>query len=144
MTEENNTQETKGFTPVPYGEYPAKLKEASVVPFKNGNGRKIAMKFEIETDDGPRLVFHDMTDKNKKSKKAEEYGRRGADMFLKAIGLENGLEDVDHDIQAVMDYTDTPLVLAVTVKKGGEEYINKDGEKAVTKDRNIVVAFKRA
>jgi len=103
---ENNKKEFKA---VQSGEYVGVLKEASLEKMKNGNGKRIAMRFEIDVQGEKRLVFHDLTTQHKTSDKAVEIGRKGAELFLKAVGVEDGLEGVGDDMTAVMDYTDTPL-----------------------------------
>lgn len=132
----------KEFKPVESGEYVGVLKEAKLEPMKNGNGKRISMKLEIEVDGEKKLVFHDLTTSHKTSKKAVEIGRKGADLYLKAVGVEDGLEGVGDDMTAVMDYQDTSLIIYVGMDKP-REYIDKaSGETRVSKARNKVLTFK--
>lgn len=131
----------KEFLPIESGEYIGVLKEANMEPMKNGNGKRITMKFEVEVGEEKRLVFHDLTYSHKKSAKAVEFGRKGADIFLKAVGVEEGLEGVGDDMTAVMDYVDTPLVIYVG-QDAPREYVDAEGVTRTTKARNKVLTFK--
>ena len=135
---ENNKKEFKA---VQSGEYVGVLKEASLEKMKNGNGKRIAMRFEIDVQGEKRLVFHDLTTQHKTSDKAVEIGRKGAELFLKAVGVEDGLEGVGDDMTAVMDYTDTPLVIYVGQDKP-REYVDKEGNTKMSKLKNRVLTFK--
>jgi hypothetical protein len=135
------SQGKKEFKPVESGEYVGILKEAALEKMKNGNGKRISMRFEIEVGDEKKLVFHDLTSSHKTSKKAVEIGRKGADLFLKAVGVEDGLEGVGDDMTAVMDYIDTPLIIYVGQEKP-REYVDKEGQTRMSKARNKVLTFK--
>lgn len=141
---EKETKEYVPPAPLPYGEYPAVIKEAEVQPFKSGNGRRLALKIEVQPEDAEkRIVFRDITLKNKNSKKAEEYGQKGADILLKALGVDDGLEGVDHDMLALQEYTDIPFVAVLGIDQP-REYVNSEGETKTSPARNIVLTFKRA
>lgn len=128
--------------PLESGEYVGRLKKAALEPFKNGNGKRIAMKFEVDNGEEKRVIFHDLTTKHKTSKAAMEIGRKGADLFLKAVGLENGLADVEEDMTSVMDYVDTDLILYLG-QEAASEYVDKEGVTRMSNPRNKVLSFKK-
>lgn len=122
------------------GDYEGTLASAVVEPFKNGTGRKLSMRFEVLDGSEKRLVFHDIPIKHT-SKKYMEGGNRGADLLLKAIGVENGLEGVDNDKNAIMDYIGSKLIVSIGVQEG-TEYTDSEGNTKVGNDRNVVRTFK--
>lgn len=135
MSDKNKTWEL-----VQPGDYEGTLKDAVVQPFKNGNGRKLAMRFELEVGEDKRLVFHDIPVKHS-STKYMEFGNKGADLLLKALGVEGGLDGVDHDKNAIMDYIGEKLIVSVGIDEGAE-YTDKEGVTRQGKDRNVVRTFK--
>jgi len=132
----------KEFPPIDSGEYVGILKEAKLEKMKNGNGKRIAMRFEVQVGDEKRLIFHDLTTSHVKSPVAVEIGRKGADLFLKAVGVEDGLEGVGEDMTAVMDYTDKELIVYVGQDKAREYQDKATGETRVAKAKNKVLTFK--
>jgi len=123
------------------GDYRATLKSVERTGFKNGSGKKLVLKFVTEVEGKEMSVWHDLPVKHNSSKYLE-FGRKGADMLLKALGVEEGLEGVDNDINVLEDYEGEELIIGVGIDEG-REYV-KDGKTLMGKDRNAVKAFKAA
>lgn len=133
-------EQKKEFLPIPSGEYVGILKEACLEKMKNGNGKRMAMRFEVESDDEKRVVFHNLTVAHV-SPKAVAGGKRGAELFLKAVGVEEGLDGVGQDMTAVMDYVNKPLIIVVG-QEPPRDYVDAEGNEKRSKARNKVITFK--
>lgn len=133
-------QKKKTFEPIPEGEYVVTLDTAKKEPFKNGSGEKMSLVFKVAKGDSKdRLLFHDLPIKHT-SPKSEQFGRKGADILLKAMGVEGGIDEVGEDMTALTDYVGDQVIAAVTIEKGSE--YTKNGETLIGKDRNKIVVFK--
>lgn len=135
-----SNNQKREFLPVPKGEYVATLSDAEIVKFKNGSGRKLALRFKTLVGEDEKLVFHDLPIKHT-SAKYMEFGRKGADILLQALGVAEGLKGVDDDMGAILDYVGNELVISVDIQEGSE-YTDKEGNVKMGKDRNVIRTFK--
>jgi len=134
------SENKKKFEPIPEGEYVVTLDKAEKEPFKNGSGDKLSLVFKVaKGDHKDRLLFHDLPIKHK-SPKAEKFGRKGADILLKAMGVEGGIDEVGEDMTSLADYVGDQVIAAVGIEKGTE--YPKDGKMVMGNDRNKIVVFK--
>jgi hypothetical protein len=82
------------FTPLPAGWYSASINDAQLKDTKKGDGKYIAIRFDIT---GPshegRVVFSNLNIQNK-SPKAEEIGRSQLGQIMRAMGLKK-VDDSD-------------------------------------------------
>ncbi len=136
MSEEKGKLEFKPFE----GEYIVTLDDAKEEQFKNGSGRKLALKFKVAKGDlKDRVIFHDLPIEHS-SPNYKQSGRKGADLLLKALGVENGIEGVGEDIAALIDYIGDQVVAVTYIEKGNK--YEKDGVEKMGKDKTKIRMFK--
>ena len=133
--------EKKEFTLLPEGEYFIQMKNFEEVETKNGKGRHIKAAFEIV--DGVyknRLIFDSFLTEHE-SAKAVEVGQARLNNYLKAVGLNGGMDAIGHDTTQLAEYLGMPLVAKVKIQKG-TPYKESSGRVQKGKDQNKIVTFK--
>lgn len=143
MSEATATTEgfTKGeFTPVEDGDYLVRMNRCELRPCKGG--QMVSAGFQIVNGDSKgRLVFENFLVEHT-SAKAEEIGREKVGKYLKAIGVEGGLDAIAHDYTQLSDYLESPFI--ATLKTEAErEYTAKDGSTKTAKAQNRIESFKK-
>ena len=87
---------------------------------------------ENESKSKNRLIFENFITDHSNPKVLEiTQDRLGS--YLKAVGVENGIEGIDHDYSKLWDFTDLPFKAKVGIQKGNNGY----------KDTNKILAFSK-
>ena len=135
-------QFTKGdFQPLPDGDYLVRMNRLEEKQTSNGKGVMVNAGFQVVNGDHKgRLVFHSFLVEHT-SEKAAKIGTEQLDKYLKAVGVDGGLEELGHDRTQLEDYTELPFVATVKTEDS-REYTAKDGSTKTAKARNKIVAFK--
>ena len=100
---QNNVK--KVYEPIPEGTYTVKLTKSEEKATKSGNGSYINATFEVvEGDHSGRLIFQKFLIDHP-SAKAVEIGKNQLNKFLGAVGVRNGLADLEEDTTRLSEFT---------------------------------------
>lgn len=107
---ENEAEESRDFSPLPDGQYPAIVTVSEIKDTKAGNGQFLALTFEvIDGDHKGRKVWANLNIQNP-SAACEKIGRAQLASLCKAVGVMNPQDSQElHDI---------PLVIRIGKDKG--------------------------
>ena len=106
----------KTFEPLPEDDYMVRLSRAEEKKTKKGD-RMITCGFQVAKGDfKDRLVFENFVVEHDNDK-VVEIANEKLDKFLKAVGVEGGLEGIGHDYSQLNDYAELPFVATVKVKE---------------------------
>jgi hypothetical protein len=129
------------YEPLPENEYLVRATRFEERETKNG-GKMISAGFEVINGDFKnRLVFHNFLVEHS-NPKAQQIGTEQLDRYLKAVGVDDGLEGIGHDRSQLSDYTELPFIAKVAVEEGGRTYTDRNGNEQVSKARNKITSFK--
>jgi len=135
------TEYTKGdFKPVPEADYMVRMNRVEEKPCKNGKMVKASFQI-VNGDHKNRLIFQNFLVEHT-NPKAVEIGMDQLNKYLKAVGLENGLEDIGHDRTQLETYTEIPFIAHVK-ETAPQEYTAKDGSTKTAKAGNKIVGFSK-
>ena len=133
--------EKKEFQPLPEGDYLVRMSRITEVVSKAGNPmlkisyqvvKKVGDTAENESRAKNRLIFENFITEHSNPKVAEITNDR-LDKYLKAVGVEAGLDGIDNDFSKLDDYLELPFIAVVAIQAGNNGY----------KDSNKIKAFKR-
>ena len=118
---QGNLAEKKVYLPLEEGTYTVKLTKSTEKPTKAGNGAYIDATFEVvEGPSAGRLIFQKFLIDHP-SAKAVEIGKDQLSKFLKAVGIREGLEGVDGDVNRINEFTNLLVNAKVKIEKN-EQY----------------------
>lgn len=124
--------EKKAFEPLVEADYLVRMNRITEKTSKAGN-KMLSIGFQVVNGDNKdRLIFENFLLDHKNPKVGEITADR-LDKYLKAVGLETGLEGIDHDYSKLEEYTDIPFIATVKIQAGNNGY----------PDSNRIAAFKR-
>lgn len=124
------TKENK-FPPLPNESYTIKLNKAEIKQTKAGNGAYLNATFEVvEGEHAGRLIFEKFMIEHP-SDKAVTVGKDRINKFLKSVGVQNGLNDLNGDPARVSEYVNRLLVAKLGIEEGTNGY----------PDRNKITSF---
>lgn len=130
----------KEFTPLTEGRYSVVLQKLEEKPTKKGNGAYLDATFEVaEGDNKGRLIFERFMIDHP-SAKVVEIGKDRINKFLKAVGLPNGLADLEGDTNRVAEFANKLVIANVKIEEG-TEYTDANGNVKLGKDRNKITSF---
>lgn len=131
----------KEFQPLEENEYLVRATRFEEKRTRNG-GKMLSAGFEVVNGDYKgRLVFHNFLIQHS-NPKAQQIGTEQIDRYLKAVGVDEGLDGIGHDYSQLSEYTELPFIAKVVVEEGGRKYTNKEGIECVSKPRNKITSFK--
>lgn len=125
---ETNSKKTT-FKVLPEGEYVMGLKKYEIVDTKNGKGKMLKATFEVlkpnkgDKEVVGKAVWHNFMLEHSESEKAVFVGRKQLEAYLKAVGVENGMEGINDDITELDNLLNDAFIGVVTT----EEY-ERDGK----------------
>lgn len=135
------SKEKKSYDPIPENEYLLRATRFEETKTKNGKGTMVKAGFEVVNGDHKgRLVFENFLVEHT-SPMAQKIGIERLENYLKAVGVDDGLEGLGHDRTQLADYTEIPFIAKVVIEEGSE-YTAADGSTRMGKDRNKIVSFK--
>jgi len=124
------------FLPLPVGDYLLRMNRFEEKATKAGNGKLISASFQIVNGEYKnRLIFHNFLVEHT-SAKAQEIGTEQLDRYLKAVGVEGGLEGIDYDRTQLENYTELPFIATLKIEEAKEYAPGK-----ISKARNNIVKF---
>lgn len=128
MSEQTNA--TTNYKPLDEGEYLVELGSIKEKVTKKGDPM-LTMTYQVKRKAGEeagtpspckgRLIFDNLIT-NHSNPKVEEISRERADKFLKAVGVENGIEGIGGDYSKLKEYLETPFIARVKVEEGSNGY----------------------
>jgi hypothetical protein len=128
------------YEPIPAGDYTLRMNRFDKKATKNGKGTMISAGFEIVKGEYKgRLVFHNFL-VDHESAKAKEIGNKQLDQYLKAVGVNDGLEGINYDDSQLEEWTEIPFTGILSVKES-ETYKAADGSTKLSKPRNEIKKF---
>lgn len=149
MTEAAKKEFTKGdFKPLPAGDYLVRMNRYEEAENRKGTGINGKASFEVVKDlegqEGAknRLIFENFVVAHTASPKAEEIGLSRLSNFLKAVGVDGGLDGIGNDRTQVEDFLEMPFIATLSIEEGSD-YVAHDGTTKTSKDRNKITSFKR-
>jgi len=131
----------KPFEVLAEGDYLVRMSRITEVVSKAGNPmlkisyqvvKKVGDTAENESKAKNRLIFENFLTEHKNPKVAE-ITRDRLGNYLKAVGVENGLEGIGDDFSKLDDYLELPFIAVVGISPGTNGYA----------DSNKIKAFKR-
>jgi hypothetical protein len=131
----------EGFEPLEEGDYLVRMNRVELTPCNNG--RMVKASFQVVNGDAKNRLIFDSFLVEHTNEKAEKIGKDRLSNYLKAIGVEGGLDDIGHDYTRLEEYLETPFIAAVKVEEGGRQYTAKDGTTRTAKASNKVKSFKK-
>lgn len=135
------TGATKTYEPLPENEYLLAMDRVEEVATKNGKGRMLKTSFKVIGGEFEnRLVFQQFITRHT-SAMAQKIGNEQITKFLKAVGVDGGLDALGHDLSQLGDYTGIPFIGKLVVEEP-QEYVDAQGITRTSKAKNKVVAFK--
>lgn len=121
------------YTPLVEGDYVMQLESFEIKPTKAGNAKMVAARFQVSKgDDKGAKVFENFLIEHSNPKVVEIANER-LDKFLKAVGLEEGLDGIGHDYTQLSEYESENFVATLKIKEGTNGY----------SDQNRIASFKR-
>jgi hypothetical protein len=135
----NATEFKKGdFPALPEGDYLIRMSRYSESPTNAGNGVLGKAGFEVVSGESKgRLVFHNFLVEHT-TPKAQEIGNSQLDSFLKAVGVNDGLEGIGNDRTRISEYLELPFTASLVIEAPKEYAPGK-----ISKERNKIKTFKR-
>ena len=143
-------QFTKGeFLPLPDGDYLMRMQletkkgEPAIkeVETSKKNGKMVKCSFQIMSGDHKGRLIFDQFLVEHENPKAAEIGNDRLSNYLKAVGVEGGLEGIGHDRTQLEDYAEMPFIGTLKTEEA-REYTATDGTTKTAKAKNKVTAFK--
>lgn len=95
-------------------------------------GFEVVKKVGTDDEGKKRLIFENYILEHD-NPKVEEITRSKLDKFLKAVGVDAGLEGIGNDYSKLEDYTELPFIANVKIQAGTNGY----------SDSNKITAYKR-
>lgn len=136
----SETESKPTFQPIPAGDYLVRMNRFEEKPTRNGAGKIISAGFEVVSGEQKgRLIFHNFLVEHT-NPKAQEIGNKQLDEYLKAVGVKEGLEGINHDRSLLEQWTELPFTAVVSVKEP-ESYKAADGTVRKSKPRNELKKF---
>lgn len=146
MTTQTETTNTSGdfmkkeFSPLAEGEYLVRMNRVSEVTSKAGNkmlkvGYQVINKVgdpDNETKSKNRLIFENFL-LDHANPKVGEITRDRIGKYLKAVGVENGLDGIGGDFSQLERFTELPFIAVVGIQEGNNGY----------SDSNKIKSYKR-
>lgn len=137
----SNEQPKKEFKPLPEGDYLMILEKFEEKATRKGDGVMLNAVYQVVTpgENKGKKVFANYLVEHP-SEKAVEIATNKINSFLKAVGVENGLDDLGHDRTRLEDFTNEKFVATLGIKEA-EEYTDYQGNQKVSKPRNIIKKY---
>lgn len=134
------TTEKKSFEPLNEGDYLVSMNRIEEKTTRNG-GTMLSVSFKVEEGESKNRLIFDSFMVSGSSKKALEISKERISKYLKAIGINGGLEGIGNDYSKLSNFTGTPFIAHVKVKEG-DTYRNREGLQVTGKPYNKISTFK--
>jgi len=120
------------FEPLSEGDYLVRMNRVTEKTSKAGN-KMLSVGYQVVSGDSKdRLIFENFLLEHSNPKVSEITNER-IDKYLKAVGVDDGLEAIGHDLTQIDQYLEIPFMAGVRIQAGNNGY----------KDSNKIASFKR-
>lgn len=132
----SGVEPSKSFEPIPKGKYPVIVESSEMLPFKNAEGSKLALKLQIIDGEYKGRKLFDNLNLEHSNKQTVEIAQRQLSALCHATGVMKPVDSAElHDI---------PVMAVVTIKPASGDYGPKNNIQTYEAMAGVAVAEKAA
>ena len=120
------TQSKKTFEPLSEGDYLVRMNRLNEKTSKAGNlmlsaGFEVIKKVGTDAEGENRLIFENFLLEHT-NENAVKISRDRISKYLKAVGVDGGLESLGEDVSKVTDFLEIPFIASVKIQEGSNGF----------------------